>query len=169
MPSEENASLLFLQSIVIDKKILTINIWQLNSITQNKNTCQLLKNRKNSKRKDAESRKSIVAYALCNGSKTKTMGWQWWMRSQQRLMNVEWCWADWAIHQTTLPLSPPRAWKPCSLFQWDYNQLHHLCISLDRCINGVLLWICSASSSSCYTPLKKKKNSAVTLLYSHLH
>lgn len=33
----------------------------------------------------------------------------------------------------------PRARKPCSLFQRDYNQLHHLCISLDRCINGVLL------------------------------
>lgn len=43
MPAEENASLLFLQSIVIDKKKLTINIWQLNSITQNKNTRELLK------------------------------------------------------------------------------------------------------------------------------
>lgn len=74
MPAEENASLLFLQSIVIDKKNLTINIWQLNSITQSKNTRELLKKRKNSKRKDAESRKSIVAYALCNGSKAKTMG-----------------------------------------------------------------------------------------------
>lgn len=110
---------------------------------------------------------TMVVHALSSGTKAETMGRQWWMRSQQRLMNVERRWANRDKQPTTLLWLPPGPESPVPRFSHiQINYITYAILSANATTGGSEL----AAHDACFLhTVRKKRREFFRSLFERLH